>query len=153
MQVRGQDEDNVAEMAALRRRALKKKKMREEEEARNAQGDGDDDATRLGLTEDDLDVYDELWIEASQGRASLFGDAGLNFFRTSGLELTVLEGIWSIADAARPFGALNKAEFFTACKLVALVQAGLEAKLAHITAPANPPVMGEANTLMVGSPC
>lgn len=136
------DEGNVAEKAALRRRALKKK-MREEEEERNRQGDGDDDAARLGLTEDDLDVYDELWTEACQGRARLFGDAGLDFFKTSGLEVTVLQGIWSMADSAKPYGALNKAEFFTGCKLVALVQAGLVATIANVKSPAKPPAMGE----------
>ena len=92
----------------------------------------DPNQERLALEDSELKVYNELFKQADATSSGAIGAAdGVTFFRNSGLSDQVLGGIWALADAQRR-GSLNRDEFFTACKLVALAQADTPAAAASL---------------------
>jgi hypothetical protein len=82
-------------------------------------------AKALGLTASDVATFDWLWSEADTNGGYLAAGAAVMFLGTSGLEKPILHSIWSLSDTGTPRGQLDKDEFFLACKLVAMAQAGL----------------------------
>eukprot|EP00038_Savillea_parva_P029234 m.69696 g.69696 ORF g.69696 m.69696 type:complete len:1225 (+) comp8601_c0_seq1:40-3714(+) len=81
-------------------------------------------ATALGLSEADVVAYEKLWAEADTNGGILTAGSAVTFLGTSGLDKAVLRTIWGLSDTETPRGQLDKDEFFLACKLVAMAQAG-----------------------------
>ena len=83
-------------------------------------------AVELGLSQIDLAAYKHLW-ESAQSDDRLPAGAALKFFGKSGLDAKkegTLRTMWGIADTEPPKGSLNEDEFFRACKLITIAQAG-----------------------------
>ena len=70
---------------------------------------------------------------------ALSAKAALVYFTRSKLPGPTLRTMWAIADSEQPKGQLNETEFYRACKLVALAQAGKTMSAATIAAPAGLP--------------
>jgi len=83
-------------------------------------------AKKLGLSSSDVQRYDALWEEAETTKGFLPAGQAVKFLGTSGLPQADLGKIWGLSDYQAPKGALSKDEFYVACKLVALKQAGGE---------------------------
>ncbi|XP_032791226.1 epidermal growth factor receptor substrate 15-like 1 isoform X1 [Daphnia magna] len=65
-----------------------------------------------------------------------------NFLKKSGLHTSVLGKIWDLSDP-QGRGYLDQNGFFTALKLVALAQNGIEVSMSNISRETTPPEMGE----------
>ncbi|XP_046445364.1 epidermal growth factor receptor substrate 15-like 1 isoform X2 [Daphnia pulex] len=65
-----------------------------------------------------------------------------NFLKKSGLHTSVLGKIWDLSDPQGK-GYLDQSGFFTALKLVALAQNGIEISMSNISRETTPPEMGE----------
>jgi len=81
-------------------------------------------AAKLGLSADDLKVYEGFWSEAPTNGELLPAGGALKYFTTSGLGMPDLKMIWGASDRSAPKGQLSKEEFFGACKLIAVKQNG-----------------------------
>jgi len=78
-------------------------------------------SARLALSNEDLVVYRGLWDSVQQD--GLIGaKAAVDFLQTSGVLTLKLRKIWALSDTRKPKGSLTEEEFFTALKLVAIVQ-------------------------------
>lgn len=82
-------------------------------------------AKTLGLSADDVAAYDRLWAATESDGGFIAATAAATFLGTSGLGKAVLREIWELSDTAPPRGSLDRDEFFVACKLVAMAQAGI----------------------------
>ena len=98
----------------------------------------------LGLTQDQLEAYSAFWGEAETVSSALPAAAAVMFLTTSGLPKPELSAIWKLANSAAPWGELNKDEFFVACKLVSIRQAGGALSLDNLSAPTSLPKFGVA---------
>jgi hypothetical protein len=92
-------------------------------------------ASKLGLSRSDIEAYERLWTNADTSGGYLAAGAAVTFLGTSGLDKSVLRTIWSMADSDEPRGQLDKDEFYVACKLVAMTQAGTPLDAAHMGQP------------------
>ena len=86
------------------------------------------DRSRLALSEDNFGAYSTWWADISKGATSLDASTAVSFFQTSGLDNVVLKQVWDDSDMVEPHGELSQSEFFTACKMISLLQAGTEGK-------------------------
>ena len=69
-------------------------------------------------------AYATLWQAADVPRAgSIAGQAAVQFFARSGLDMAVLRQVWDLADVHKRH-ILGPAEFHIACRLIALAQQG-----------------------------
>ena len=102
-------------------------------------------ARKLGLSSSDVRRYEALWAEAETTQGFLPAGQAVQFLGTSGLPQADLGKIWGLADYRPPKRALAKDEFYVACKLVALRQAGGAISFGGIGAAAPLPKLG-ANT-------
>ena len=78
-----------------------------------------------------------LWARATADAGSQHAHDPAAFLSASGLPQATLREIWKQSDRVEPKGKLSRAEFYTACKLVACAQDGreyesLEAALAAV---------------------
>ena len=86
-------------------------------------------ASSLGLTDQGVQAYQQLWCDAWGDPAAgsdqlLLASKAAAFFQSSGLGNTVLQKIWRLSDTVLPKGKLSQAEFYTALKLISLSQMG-----------------------------
>eukprot|EP00039_Didymoeca_costata_P010743 m.145398 g.145398 ORF g.145398 m.145398 type:complete len:1078 (+) comp14945_c1_seq1:142-3375(+) len=100
---------------------------------------------RLGLQPTQIDAYEQFWAAASEGQASLTSQTGVTFFLKSNLSPAVLKDVWDVVDKQEPLGELSKGEFFSACKLIALLQQNMatSAVTANIKSPCGLPTFGQ----------
>jgi hypothetical protein len=101
----------------------------------------------LALQPGDIEVYQELWSEAGGDLGRVGQTELIEFFNSSKLDGSKLGKIWGLADTEAPKGALNKLEFYTAMKLIALSQWGLEPDLDILGAEAGAPNVGSRASL------
>jgi len=118
-------------------------------------------AAELGLPDAYLAYYEGLWSVAGIVNGVLPAAKALTFFGKSSLDSKktppesdvpsaslgpgTLRKIYRLADSKAPHGQLTKNEFFRACKLIALAQAGLPIaleQLAQKTYPVGLPEIG-----------
>ena len=115
-------------------------------------------AAELGLPDAYLAYYEGLWSVAGIVDGVLPAAKALTFFGKSSLDSKTpdsaslgpgtLRKIYRLADSEAPHGQLTKNEFFRACKLIALAQAGLPIaleQLARKTYPVGLPEIGGMN--------
>eukprot|EP00039_Didymoeca_costata_P027651 m.18856 g.18856 ORF g.18856 m.18856 type:complete len:654 (+) comp6427_c0_seq2:309-2270(+) len=95
------------------------------------------------ITPEQLPVYEVLWQKATGGADVLGPGSAVRFLKATGFPDRVLGAIWNIADANAPKGKLNKEEFFTAAKLIAIKQDGLEVAKENLQTPTPLPLIGE----------
>ena len=69
----------------------------------------------------ELQAYEELWKIAAGNEESLRGDHAVSFFMKSGLDLGSLKVIWTWSS---PDPIMNRSQFFTALRYVAMLQNG-----------------------------
>lgn len=67
------------------------------------------------------DHYDRLWLVASPSGSELSGLQAVNFFKQSGVDINVLKQIWGFSS---PVSTMNKAQFYCACRYIAIFQNG-----------------------------
>ncbi|XP_061539074.1 epidermal growth factor receptor substrate 15 isoform X2 [Phycodurus eques] len=95
-------------------------------------------------------IYDKYYRQVDprgSGRVAA-ADAAL-FLKQSGLADLVLGKIWDLSDSERK-GSLNKQQFFTALRLVACAQNGLEVALKSLNVAVPPPKFDTSSPLLAG---
>lgn len=106
---------------------------------------GKDMAAELGLSEADLAVYEQLWDEATahaNGEPHVTAAVAIRMFEPSKLKKKVLRKVWTMSDQSDPRGELCREEFFLACKLIALAQAGVPLRAENLSAQVPLPTIG-----------
>ena len=76
------------------------------------------------MTREDGGRYTEKWASSGQADGLLPASKAVPLLSTSGLPKNTLQNIWRMSDKSDPRGKLSEDEFYTALKLVAILQNG-----------------------------
>lgn len=92
------------------------------------------------LTPSEKTYYDQLFAVAdTEGTGQLQGMHAVNFFKLSGLDVSLLKNIWSLADS-RQRHFLAREDFYVALRLIGLAQNGIAPTREKIQETATAPV-------------
>eukprot|EP01035_Chromulina_nebulosa_P019331 gene19331-25195_t len=73
------------------------------------------------ISTNELQIYEKLWIASSPKNGEISGLEAVKFLQNSDVQIQILKQIWSLSTPAL---TMNKAQFFTALRYIAMAQKG-----------------------------